>query len=107
MIFVKTGVVFKKLIPAIYNLFPVIDRIWDELAGFGPTITSANDSKHMVGSKHGTDEALDLRTINLSTEKKHAIVARLKKELTPLGYDVVFENEGKHGEHIHIEWDPK
>jgi hypothetical protein len=107
MIYVKEGVVFKRLLPAIYNLFPVIDAVWKEHAGISATITSANDGKHMVGSKHGTDAAIDLRTFNLSVEQREKIFEALKAQLQPMGYDVLWENRFQHNDHFHIEWDPK
>lgn len=107
MIYVKEGVIFKRLIPEIYNLFPVIDAIWKQHAGFSATITSANDSKHMKGSKHFDDAALDLRTFNLSVAQREKIFEALKQKLHPLGYDVLWEKRFEVGEHYHIEWDPK
>lgn len=67
----------------------------------GPTyVTSMNDSMHMRGSKHYTDEAVDLRTRDLSevdiTHWASAIRARLGR-----GYQVVIESD-----HLHIEFDP-
>lgn len=107
MIYVKDGVVFKRLLPEMYNLFPVIDAVWKKHAGFSATITSANDSKHMKGSKHFGDAALDLRTFNLSVNVREKIFNELKETLQPLGYDVLWEKRFEQGEHFHIEWDPK
>lgn len=66
-------------------------------------VTSANDGRHMQGSRHYTNEAFDLRVRNIrghvSREAKEW-AARLKERLGR-GYDVVFE-----GDHIHVEFDP-
>lgn len=107
MIYVKDGVVFKRFIPEIYNLFPVIDKIWNDNAGFSATITSGNDSKHMDGSLHYKDAAIDLRTINLSIVNRQKIFDILRDQLHPLGYDVIWENKSAYNEHFHVEWDPK
>ncbi len=60
-------------------------------------ITSANDSVHMQGSKHYSDEALDFRTKHLSASEKQKLVAEVKKRLGP-GYDVILETD-----HLHVE----
>lgn len=69
------------------------------------TITSGNDSTHMKGSKHYSDEALDVRTKTLTTDQKHLLKDTVKARLGP-GYDVVLESEGGSNEHLHVEYDP-
>lgn len=69
------------------------------------TITSGNDSTHMKGSRHYTDEALDVRTKNLSSAIKHSLLDTVKKRLGK-DYDVILESEGKTNEHMHVEYDP-
>jgi len=65
--------------------------------------TSANDSTHMPGSKHYSNEAFDIRTKNaiggLDVIKQWA-----KNIQIELGsdYDVVIEKD-----HLHLEFDPK
>lgn len=64
-------------------------------------VTSMNDSTHMAGSKHYTDEAADLRIqgLDAATVKRwaSAIRARLGSD-----YQVIIEKD-----HIHVEFDPK
>lgn len=91
MIYVKDGVQFKKLIPEIFNTFPVIDAVWKQHAGFSATIERNNN-----------DVGIGLRTINLSTEKRQTIFDVLFDHFTPDGYTVTFENRNMHGEHIFI-----
>ncbi len=69
-------------------------------------VTSGNDSVHMVGSKHYTDEALDFRTKTLTTAEKHALAVTVRGRLGR-NYDVILESEGQPSEHLHIEHDPK
>ena len=66
-------------------------------------ITSANDSKHMHGSKHYTNEAFDIRIRNLTGGHAAARtwVAKMQHELGD-DYDIVLEKD-----HIHAEFDPK
>lgn len=68
-------------------------------------ITSGNDSTHMKGSKHYSDEALDVRTKTLTAEQKHLLKDAVKARLGA-GYDVVLESEGGSNEHLHVEYDP-
>lgn len=69
------------------------------------TVTSGNDSKHMAGSKHYTNEALDIRTKTLTPDQKHLLLETVKKRLGK-GYDAILESEGKANEHLHVEFDP-
>lgn len=65
-------------------------------------ITSGNDSVHARDSAHYADEALDIRTHNMSKENKHLFVETLK---TRLGreYTVLLEDEGLANEHCHAQ----
>ena len=67
-------------------------------------ITSGNDSQHMAGSKHYSDEALDFRTKHLTKSDKYALVDEVRNRLGA-DYDVILEFEGGANEHLHIEWD--
>ena len=64
-------------------------------------VTSGNDSTHMKGSKHYSDEALDFRTKHLTVAQKHALTTAVKARLGT-NYDVVLESD-----HLHVEHDSK
>ena len=66
-------------------------------------ITSGNDGRHSVTSKHYAGNALDIRTRTLPSpeEDGRAIAQRLNQSLGR-DFDVIFE-----GDHIHVEYDPK
>lgn len=68
-------------------------------------ITSGNDGTHMKGSKHYTDEALDMRSHQLTTENTQAIIRVLRRRLGK-DYQVILESVTLPNEHIHIEYDP-
>ena len=71
------------------------------------TITSANDSKHMKGSKHYTYEAIDIRSKNFPSKRaKQEFLTSVLLRLGP-GYEMFLEHEGKVNEHFHLEHDPK
>lgn len=62
-------------------------------------ITSGNDSRHMPGSKHYTDEALDFRTKTLTKTQQRALADTVQRRLGR-HYDVVLESD-----HLHVEYD--
>ena len=67
-------------------------------------ITSANDSKHMVGSLHFENRAFDIRIKNIIGDEKHEARLWTERMQIALGedYDVVLEID-----HIHVEYQPK
>ena len=68
-------------------------------------ITSCRDGKHGPNSYHGKGLAVDLRTrgTGLPTQLRDDLV----KRLSPLGFDIVLEDQGGPNEHIHMEFDLK
>jgi hypothetical protein len=84
--------------PTLYTraIRQAVDKVY--LAyGLDPVCTSGNDGKHMDGSMHGLDRALDIRFWDLL-----AIVAQEIKAELPDYYDVVVEKD-----HFHIEADKR
>ncbi len=68
-------------------------------------VTSGNDSKHMTGSKHYTNNALDFRTKSFSAAAKRVFRERLAVRLGP-NYQIILEDEAGPNEHLHVEYDP-
>lgn len=68
-------------------------------------ITSGNDGKHMTGSKHYTDEALDLRTKHIGWHLASSWATAIKRRLGG-DYQVLLEDYSKPNEHLHVEYDP-
>ena len=66
-------------------------------------VTSANDSRHMENSKHYTNEAFDIRTMNVlgGMPVIQQWAANIRRELGT-DYDIVVERD-----HLHCELDPK
>jgi hypothetical protein len=97
----KAGVNISKLKPVISDKLNEISRICKQVNGenYIMTITSGNDGKHMIGSKHYTNEAIDIRIRDMKFPTITHV--RIKKALGP-NYDVI-----KKKTHIHIEYDPK
>lgn len=71
------------------------------LLGRIPTITSVNDGKHMNGSKHYVNKAIDLRVLDMPKDMWQPVRNDLSNILGP-DFDVILEKD-----HIHIEYDPK
>lgn len=105
----KPTVVFKRFTPAAVWYLKVLDAIC-ETGGEGVppqmVITSANDSVHMVGSRHYMDEAWDLRSHNFPAETRERFRKRLEAMLNshptePGKFLVIFEDPGTENEHFH------
>ena len=111
----KSDVSIKFLYPVMAELQNAIQLSSPE--GYEPTITSANDGKHGVGSLHPDDKAYDIRvrdfpgfSLQEFEETKFIIyewIERIKIYLkNPNDFDIVFGDEN-HRNHIHAEWDIK
>lgn len=68
-------------------------------------ITHGRDGGHQRGSKHYTDEALDLRSHHLAAPDKERWIEIMRQRLGS-DYQVILEDQGKDNEHVHIEYDP-
>jgi hypothetical protein len=66
-------------------------------------VTSGNDSTHGAGSRHYTDEAIDVRTHNFtSRQAKRDFRQRWEEALGPQ-FRVLLEGEGTPNEHFHAQ----
>lgn len=71
-----------------------------------PVITSGNDGRHMNGSLHYSDRALDFRGNTISVEQGRALQNEVRRVLGDR-YDVAFETFLTRGNnHLHVEFDP-
>lgn len=98
---VKEGVVFKELNGQLFHLCATSESVFKRY-GVIPTITSANDGKHMVGSYHYKNLAWDLRIWGLPDPQQVAAELSALLNIKDCCYDVILE-----GDHIHVEYDPK
>ena len=69
-------------------------------------VTSVNDSRHVTGSRHYSDEALDWRTKGPLANTMHSRARKLrfrKRFAQMLGdrFTVLLESTGKPAEHLH------
>lgn len=104
---VKPGARVEDLVPEMTRIYPHIVEAWRREGGPRPVITSGNDSRaHMKGSRHYTNQAIDLRANNIDPRRAVAIRDRLRASLGP-DYDVGYETFADPSRnHIHVEYDP-
>ena len=111
MLAFKGGVRLKRLSKALIHIIHGIEHVYVySLTGVPKvlTITSINDSKHSINSKHYTDKALYLRSKNFSTsadKKKFRRILEiyLNREYEKPRFRVLLESLGKPNEHFHIQ----
>lgn len=97
---IKSGVDIKGIQPEIVVGLIVSNDVYrSATAEF--RLTSALEGVHMVGSKHGIGQAIDIGIRDLSSDKVLNMFAALKLNLGEQ-FNVVLESD-----HIHIEFDPK
>jgi hypothetical protein len=99
---VKIGKLHPKMEPVIY----AVAQCTSELGLPQSVITSGNDSKHMKGSLHYRNRALDFRGNNLKVAVGRKLAECVAAILGP-DYDVAFEVfENPSNNHLHVEYDP-
>lgn len=82
--------------PLMRPVFPAADKIFNEVAGRDPILTSGRDREHGLASLHYYGLAADWQTKDLTEQIALEVYRRLKDAL--LDFDVFYE-----GTHIHTE----
>ena len=99
--------IFKQGVP-VYGLVPAILWALDQAENIWPTdcvVTSTMyGDKHSWASLHGSGNAVDLRTKNLTKSQRIGLVGLLGSILGD-SYDVIYES--KDTGHAHVEYQPK
>lgn len=101
MIRLKEGVSLWRLTPQGALLAVVVDQVYAANGITACVITSGDDGKHKVNSKHYVGRALDFRTRDFTVAKADKIRAEAQAALGR-DFDIVLEPD-----HIHAEFDPK
>jgi hypothetical protein len=104
----KTGITLT-VTPQMDRMLQAAQAAYAEVMGeaFPVVVTSGNDGKHMKGSLHYKDAALDVRTGHtwepplMTADEATMIRDDLSERLGP-SYDVVLEKD-----HLHLEHDSK
>lgn len=105
MVLTKSGVKLKNLTSAMAWMLYRLEQFNRVMKGFPTnlTITSINDSQHMEGSRHYTDEAIDIRSHNFEDhEQKLEFMTRFGDLLGPK-FTILLENIGSPNEHFHVQ----
>lgn len=103
------AVTFTELTPALLHIFNTLSKLAPIDLPKELVITSINDGQHMVGSKHYTNQAIDLRSHNFANrDARRRFRQRLEDALNahPVSanrFRVLLESEGKDNEHFHIQ----
>jgi hypothetical protein len=103
----SNAVIFTELTPGLAFILYGLEKFHRQKKVNQPDnlwITSIADFKgHVVGSRHYTNEAVDVRSKNFnSREDKRIFRAELEMFLGPF-FRVLLENEGGDNEHFHIQ----
>lgn len=103
MVVFKDTVRIKRFTLAIQRMLDVLVEL-DGRPYLGPdiTVTSINDSTHGQGSRHYTNEAMDVRCHDLSRIDKHLFQEQIRAELGDK-FTVLLEDEGTPNEHLHLQ----
>ena len=102
----SANVKISKLHPKMEAAILVVAQSASNLGLPRPVITSGNDSKHMNGSLHYENRALDFRGNNLKVGVGRDLAERVAVMLGQ-EYDVAFEVfEDPSNNHLHVEYDP-
>jgi len=107
----KAGVSLNKIQPQTVLAIQLVERIFTGKTLMETVVTAVWDDPklkiHKLKSKHYEGLAVDFRTKNLMNESlKLLVFNEVKKQLSPLGFDVILESLGKENEHLHLEYDP-
>ena len=105
MVTCKASVRFKRFTPAMMRLLNALTAADMEYIDGQPTdlvITSANDSTHLLTSKHYQDAAVDVRSNTFTPQSKPLFRVALERRLGPK-FRVLFEGKGTQQEHFHVQ----
>lgn len=107
MITVKNSTVhLKVLTPALAWIFYKLSLFHEERLSPQPNelvITSINDSVHTPGSKHYSNEAIDLRSHSFLTDEHKIMFAMRFQDYLGPKFRVLLEHIGEDNEHFHIQ----
>ncbi len=99
----KPGVRLTDLSPQMVLAAIVVNDLYKK-RGLECVVTSANDSKHMVNSKHYKGNALDFRTHYRELNNLEIGLRDEIRECLGSEYVVLLEGVGTPNEHMHIQY---
>jgi hypothetical protein len=101
----KPSVRFKGFTRGLIRILVAVYRVAETTHMKEVVITSVNDGKHSQRprSRHYTDEALDLRVRNFTTDASRQRFLRRLRRALGAGFWVAYESHGKPSAHIHVQ----
>lgn len=101
---VKPGANIAHLDPRVRAAVPIVSEVASDLGLPKATITSGNDSRHMDGSRHYRNEALDFRGNNITRQQGEQWERAVRERLGP-GYFVDYEYDPANpaNRHLHVQ----
>lgn len=93
----KLGVDISRLLPPIRKKLFLIERVHTVFFNDEMVVTSTYEGRHMSGSLHYANLAIDIRLAGVSADFVNSLKKKLGRD-----YDIINESN-----HIHIEYDPK
>lgn len=101
----KTSVRFSAFGPAMLRLLTVLHAMLThpDVPPSGLVITSANDSGHMQGSRHYSDEAIDVRSKTFASRAAKERFRRAYEQALGPSFRVLLEGLGTDQEHFHAQ----
>jgi hypothetical protein len=87
----------REILDALFELQNLYDWLPDLV------VTSCNDGTHKPGSRHYTNEAMDVRSKNFKSNKEKRDFVNALQTYLGSKYTVLFESEGMDNEHFHIQ----
>ncbi len=92
-----------QIVPELAKVVVYLGRIHLALFDTALVLTSGNDGTHAAGSKHSTNQAVDIRSRDLSPDAELAFAAVLAWASPAMGFGVFDERHLASGPHWHIE----
>jgi hypothetical protein len=96
----------KVLSPTLAYIFYKLSEFHEKKLGPQPNdlvITSINDSVHMPGSKHYTNEAIDIRSQSFNSDTNKIEFALTLQDFLGPKFKVLLENLNQVNEHFHVQ----
>jgi hypothetical protein len=94
---------FDHLHPAMVLATVRVDQLYGHFDVPECWITSANDSGHMIGSRHYDGRGLDFRTHVIPHMRRQEVREAIARALGPQ-FTVILEDFGGPNEHLHIQF---
>lgn len=98
-----SSIIVKEVVPALAKAIVFLGGVHQAMFGIPLVITSGNDGTHAPGSKHYTNQAVDIRARDLTQGAEIAFCVVLSWAGPEMGFRVFDERADQGAPHWHIE----